>query len=198
MWPAIFAKAFGLVSMEEAELRRAYVKFPWPHFYELPHAVAGIAVERRDAGDGLFMARIVQPGALALTELDQQIRSAASLPVDRIKDFRRTLQIASLPRPIRRTLWWIGLNVGRQRGNYFGTFVISTVSRHGGELQNLITPVSLNLTYGALSPDGELDVRLIFDHRVMDGRAAARALVRLEEILLGPVTDELVASSVPP
>ena len=38
---------------------------------------------------------------------------------------------------------------------------------------------------------GNLDVRLTFDHRVLDGATAARTLVELERVLLGPVLTEL-------
>src|SRR4051794_11443539 len=33
-WSAIFTKAYALTARELPELRRAYVKFPWPHLYE--------------------------------------------------------------------------------------------------------------------------------------------------------------------
>ena len=36
------------------------------------------------------------------------------------------------------------------------------------------------------------EVRLTFDHRVLDGRAAARALRALEEVLDGPVRSEVM------
>ena len=44
-----------------------------------------------------------------------------------------------------------------------------------------------------MTKDGELDVRIIYDHRVMNGATVARALGRLEEILLGPVLEEVRA-----
>ena len=47
------------------------------------------------------------------------------------------------------------------------------------------------LTYGVFSSDDGLDVRIIFDHRVIDGATVARALMRLEEMLNGPVAEEL-------
>ena len=30
-WTAVFVKAFAVVSAEVPELRRAYIKLPWPH-----------------------------------------------------------------------------------------------------------------------------------------------------------------------
>jgi pyruvate/2-oxoglutarate dehydrogenase complex dihydrolipoamide acyltransferase (E2) component len=36
-----------------------------------------------------------------------------------------------------------------------------------------------------------VNVRIIYDHRVMDGADVARALIRLEEVLNGEIVDEL-------
>ena len=38
---------------------------------------------------------------------------------------------------------------------------------------------------------GDLDVRIIYDHRVMDGATIARALGRMEEILNSVILDEV-------
>src|SRR5674476_1417868 len=37
-WTAIFAKGYALVAREFPDLRRAYLKIPWPHLYEYPQA----------------------------------------------------------------------------------------------------------------------------------------------------------------
>jgi hypothetical protein len=42
-----------------------------------------------------------------------------------------------------------------------------------------------------ISPTGTVDVRLIYDHRVMNGSTVARALVRLEEVLRTEMVAEL-------
>jgi hypothetical protein len=39
-------------------------------------------------------------------------------------------------------------------------------------------------------------VRVVFDHRVLDAMTLARALGRLEEILNGPIADELRGGAV--
>ena len=43
----MFARAFALVAARRPELRRSYLKFPWPHLYEHPVSVAGIITELR-------------------------------------------------------------------------------------------------------------------------------------------------------
>ena len=42
-----------------------------------------------------------------------------------------------------------------------------------------------------IATDGTVTVRLVYDHRVLDGAAVARALARLEEVLRGAVVAEL-------
>ena len=192
MWTAIFTKAYGMVSDELPELRRAYVKFPRPHFYEYPQAVAMVPLTRDYSGEETILAtRIKNPATLLLPELTQLLLRAKSVPTEEVNHYGRMLRIARLPGPLRLALWWIALNIGRQRANYFGTFLVSTVSRHGGEFESVLSPVSTSLSYGVIAPDGGVDVRLTWDHRVMDGLPAARTLMRLEEILIGPIADEL-------
>ena len=93
---------------------------------------------------------------------------------------------------MRRLVWWAGLNMGRQRANYFGTFAVSAYPASGAESLHPLTPLSVTLTYGLVGPDGRADVRLVYDHRVLDGATVARALVRLERVLNTAVAAELV------
>ena len=118
------------------------------------------------------------------------------MTLETVKDFRRVVTLGRLPRPMRRACWWVGLNVGRKRAKYFGTFGVSVYSALGAESLHPLSPLSYTVNYGVLSPTGELDVRLVYDHRVADGATVARALGKLETALLGPVADELRASAV--
>ena len=56
---------------------------------------------------------------------------------------------------------------------------------------HLLSPLTTTLNYGAFGEDGSLDVRLTYDHRVVDGATVARALGHLEEVLTGPIVNEL-------
>jgi hypothetical protein len=100
-----------------------------------------------------------------------------------------------LPTLLRRMLWWIALNIGRYRANYFGTFALSTVSSLGADLLEPRSPLTTLLTYGVMSGEGRMAVRIIFDHRVLDGATAARALKRLEETLQNKIAAELRAQA---
>ena len=191
-WVAIFAKAYAFTAQEFPELRRVYLKWPWPHLYEYPASVAVLAIDRIYQGEAAVLPRMIKdPAACRIGDIAQTIRHAKEAPLDEIKDFRRVLAIAKLPGPLRRLLWWLGFSIGRQRGNYFGTVVISTVSAFGAELIHPLAVAPVFLTYGIIGADHRCTVRLIFDHRVFDGVLVARALVRLEAILNTTIIEEL-------
>jgi hypothetical protein len=101
------------------------------------------------------------------------------------------LRIASLPLPLRRLMWWLGLNIGRQRANYFGTFGLSVYSALNAESLHPLSPLTSLLNYGVIDASGDVNVRIIYDHRVMNGANVARALERLEEILNTVIVEEL-------
>ena len=179
-------------SAEVPELRRAYCKCPWPHLYESRRPVASVVVERDYEGEkAILIGRVKDPAALPLPELTRRLRAFGETPVDEVKDFQRALRMTRLPRPVRRALWWVGLNVGRQRARHFGTFGVCVYSALGAESLHPLSPLTTILNYGVFSPDGAVDVRVVYDHRVMDGAVVARALGRLEEVLTGPIVDEL-------
>jgi hypothetical protein len=98
-----------------------------------------------------------------------------------------------LPWPLRRLLMWIGLNIGRQRANFFGTFALSVYSALGADSLRPLAPCTVVLNYGVIAPDGTVDVRFNYDHRVMDGAVVARALQSLERILTHTIVAELAA-----
>lgn len=191
-WTAIFLKGYALLSRETPELRRAYVKLPWPQLYEYPASVASVAHEREFEGErAVLLSRIKGPEGRSIADLDASLQAARSSPVLEIREFRRALTIARIPALFRRPAMWLGLNIGRQRANYFGTFQLSVYSGLGAESLNPLTPLTSLLNYGPIGEDGSVDVRIHYDHRVMDGANVARALKRFEAILNGEVADEV-------
>ncbi len=191
-WPAIFLKAYARVTAAVPELRCAYVRLPWPHLYEYPTSVATIAVEREYQGErAVFFGRIHNPAELPLAAIDAHMRSFAEAPIEEIKSFRKMLRFVQLPRPLRRALMWVGLNLPRSRPSQFGTFGLSVYSSLGSESLHPISPLTTTLTYGVIQLNGSVDVRLVYDHRVLDGATVARALARLEVELTGAVVNEL-------
>jgi len=96
-----------------------------------------------------------------------------------------------VPRPLRRLLWWVGLNIGRQRANFFGTFGVSVYSALNAESLHPLSPLTALLNWGVIDRNGRVTVRIMYDHRVMDGATIARALGRMEEILNSAILEEL-------
>jgi hypothetical protein len=191
-WTAIFLKGYAILSRETPELRRAYVKLPWPRLYEYPVSVASLAYERDYRGEqAVLLHRIKDPESRSIADIGALMEAARSHPVEEVRDFRRALTMARAPALLRRPLMWLGLNVGRQRANYFGTFQLSVYSGLGAESLNPLTPLTTLLNYGRIGEDGSVEVRIHYDHRVMDGANVARALERFEAILNGAVADEL-------
>ncbi len=191
-WPALFLKAFARVADDTPALRRAYVRLPWPHLVEYPTSVASVSVERDYGGEpAVFFGRIGSPARRPLAEVHDRVRAFAEAPFGDITPFRKMLRFAALPTPVRRAAMWLGLNLARVRAGQFGTFGLSVYSSLGAESLHPISPLTTTLTYGVIAADGGIDVRLVYDHRVLDGATVARALSRLEEEMKGAVLTEL-------
>jgi pyruvate/2-oxoglutarate dehydrogenase complex dihydrolipoamide acyltransferase (E2) component len=83
--------------------------------------------------------------------------------------------------------WW-----GERKAKKVGTFSVSTLS--GEHARNFFHPliVTTSMEYGRVDPSsGECRFTLLCDHRVIDGMLAARALKRLEEIVVQSISEEL-------
>ena len=196
-WCAIFMKAYAIVAARRPELRQAYLPFPWPSLYQHGANIASVGIERDYEGErGVFFARIVQPEFLSLSSLDSLLRHHKTAPIEEIFQFRFGLWLSRLPLPFRRLIWWMGLNIsGLRRAQFFGTFGISVVASLGAAGLHILSPLTTTLNYGIFEPEGALDVRIVYDHRVMDGGTVARAIVELEDVLRGPILEELLADA---
>lgn len=191
-WAAIFVKAFALVAKGEPVLRTLYVKWPWPGFYELPRSVAMVAIARvEDGEDCILPQKITAADTLPLAEVDAQIRFAKDAPIDEVPAFRKILRATSLPLPLRRLIWQIGLNFGRQRANYFGSFGVTSVAAYGGGELHALSPGPFILSYDVVEPDQTIDVVIRWDHRITDAALIAKTLTRLEQVLNTEIAAEL-------
>ncbi len=192
-WAVVFAKAFALVARDRPPLRRSYMAFPWARLYEHPYSTVALNVERQLPDEAVVVQCLIRrPDNRSLAELDGIVRSYQAEPLGRLRWYRRAMAMSRLPWPVRPLLWWGALNVfGRRRCHNFGTFGLSTVAAQGAGLLHLIPLLTSMLHYGLIDAAGDLDLRLTFDHRVMDGAAAARVLVDLERTLQGDVLAEL-------
>ena len=193
-WTAMFVKALALVADEVPELRRAYVKLPWPHLCEYPTSKASIMIERDYRGEpALCPVSVKDPSHQPLAAIGDVLDHASSVPLEELKEFQRWKRLTRIPRPLRRLLWWIGLNIGRQRGNFFGTFGVSVYSALNAESLHPMSPLTALLNYGVIDKSGRVTARIMYDHRVMDGATVARALGRMEDVLNSAILDEVRA-----
>jgi hypothetical protein len=192
-WAAVVLKAYAQVCSRRPELRRAYLPLPVPHLYEHPAAVAAVAVERRFGDeDAVFVGQVPEPERLSLSALEAELRGLKERPAESVAAFRRCLRISRLPRPLRRLLWWAVLNLsGARRASDIGTFALSVYAGLGAASLHPLSPLTTTLNYGVIGADGAVDVRLIYDHRALDGATVARALADLEGVLTGEIRDEL-------
>ena len=177
------------------EFRRACLPRPWPHLWQADESVASIAIERDYHGEpGVFFGFIKAPEKLSLRDLSTQLEDWKNHPVEAIRPFRRQIRFARLPTPARRLLWnyatsWSGTIKARN----FGTFGISLTGASGSTALNLIGPLTTAINTGVIQDDGSVDVRMHFDHRVVDGMPVAHALEELEDTLRTEIVAELTA-----
>lgn len=194
-WCAIFLKAYATVAAARPELRRAYLSFPWGRLYEHPENVASFSLEREYEGENaVFFARVPRPEEMSLVALDKLVRRHKQAKVESVTSYRQALLLSRLPLPLRRFIWWLGLCTdGMYRAHFFGTFAISVVASFGAASLKILSPLTTTLNYGTFEPDGSIDVRLSYDHRVMDGATVARAMGHLDKVLRTQILEELQA-----
>jgi hypothetical protein len=192
-WPALFMKAFALTALRHPVLRRAYVRWPWPHLYEHPFSTCGFMVERDLEGEPCVVAaRVRWPERCSLAELEATVRHLKTAPVEEINFFRQFLRLGRLPWLVRRFMMWHSIALrGAWRARRFGTFVLSSVGQHGAELTLVQNFLAYYLSFGPVSADGHVVARLFVDHRVTDAGEAARCLVDLERVIREDLCREL-------
>jgi hypothetical protein len=184
-WTAMFLHAYSRVCHEVPELRDIYVSWPTPYLYRHPEVVASVTIHRRD-GEGnerLIWGRIQSPHQLAIDAVQSSVDRFTHDSIDEV--FADGLRMERRPAILRRATWWLLTRCcGRKRAKHVGTFSISSLGQLGAlnGYHPLVTTSSLAI--GPLERDGKCDVALICDHRVIDGVLAARALQRLERLLL--------------
>lgn len=192
-WAVIFMKAYGLVARRHAELRRALIAWPWARFYEHPYSICALAMEREWQGEtGVVAGLFREPEAQPLVQLQGHLQWYKTSPIWEIGLYRRLIRFSRLPRPLRRFFWWTTLKLsGPTLARRFGTFGQSSYGSLGAESLHPISPISTNLTYGPIDRAGDVTVKIVYDHRVMDGALVARCLGELEKVLHTEIRAEL-------
>jgi hypothetical protein len=197
-WSLLFMKAYSLVGAANPPLRRALLQFPWLRLYEHPSMNCALAIERSYNGEpGIFVGLFRAPEQQTITQLQEALTWYKQQPLEKVGIYRRAMRVSRAPTPVRRLLWWSTLNIsGFKRAKRFGTFGLTSYGALGAESLHPISPLTTTLTYGPISVKGKVVVKLIYDHRVLDGAFIARRLRDIETALNGPIREELLRGPV--
>ncbi len=193
-WACLFMRAYAMVGADHPPLRRSFLEFPWPRLYEHPWMNCALAIERVYQGeDGVFVGIFRAPEQQSLEQLQAAVSWYKNETLERVGFYRMALRFSRAPAPIRRMLWWAALNFsGYKRHKRFGTFGLTSYGSLGAEQIHPISPLTTTLTFGPIDPTtGRVVVKLIYDHRVLDGAYVARRLKDVEDTLNGPILAEL-------
>jgi hypothetical protein len=193
-WTALFMKAYAIVCQRRPSLRWALIAWPWEHIYEHPISVCGAVVEREHLGEHILLGvQIRAPENKPLPEIDEYLQRVKETPIDQIGYYRRVFFMGRMPKWFRRFMWWQTLSIsGYKRAKRLGTFGLSSYGRLGAEQIHPLGPLTTLLTFGPISSTGDVVVKLVYDHRVLDGADIARSLADVESVLHTEILDELV------
>src|SRR5262249_36283214 len=109
-----------------------------------------------------------------------------------VSPYRQLLRLGRLPAFLRRLAFSYALYLsGLQRAKRLGTCVISSLGSLGVEQHHPLSPLTTYFTFGPISPAGAVTAKIIYDHRVMDGRCVARCLQTLDEELRTTLVEEV-------
>jgi hypothetical protein len=194
-WAVLFLKAYALVGADHPPLRRALLQFPWARLYEHPWMNCALALERTHDGEpSVFVGLFRAPEQQSIIQLQDGLNFYKQQPLETVGVYRLALRVSRAPWFIRHLLWWSTLNVsGMKRAKRFGTFGLTSYGALGAESLHPISPLTTTLTFGPISPSGDLVIKLIYDHRVLDGAYIARRLHDIETTLNTRILDELRA-----
>lgn len=192
-WMPVWLKAYGILASRHQELRTVYTPYPWTRFYLHPENNAVVLVEREvDKEMAILASRLKCPEQMPLSAIDEKLKHLREDPVESIPHFKKILLLGKLPTIIRRlvfhfSLYWSGAAKARR----FGTFMISSQGYLGCEQEHPIHFCPSYLTFGPIEESGKVTGRIIYDHRVMDGRFVAKLFSELEEVLQTTILPEL-------
>jgi hypothetical protein len=192
-WLAVFIRAYALTAQVHPELRRAYLRYPYPRFYEHPQTVCTVPVEREVEGERVILgAKLRGPENMSLPVITRHLRRWRETPVLELSDFRQILRMGRAPGLWLRFAFWQTLHFsGVKRAKRFGTCIVSSLGKYGVRQIHPLTPLTTYFSAGPVSARGRVEVRCIYDHRVMDDGHVCRALVTLEDILNTTLRREL-------
>jgi hypothetical protein len=191
-WTAIWMKSLALVGRRRPELRTLYMPLPWARLYIHPDMVCTVVIERtwQDVA-AVFFEQVAAPDRRSLHELDEMLRQLKQQPVESVGSFRRLIRYARLPVLLRRLIWSLALGwSGPLRMRYFGSAALNPFPV-GGHVTQSAMPVSFMLYIGLIESNGDAEIQIFYDHRVMNGVEVYRIVRDLEATMNRDIVAEL-------
>ena len=160
--------------------------------YLHPDSVLTVVIERAWRGAAaLFFEQFAAPDKASLAELDNALRNLRKVPVENVGSFRRLIRFSRPPVLVRRLIWSLALYwSGPLRARYIGTAGINPFPT-GGTITQSAMPTSFMLYFGLVEPNGEAQIQIFYDHRIMDGIELYRILRDLEATMNRDIVAEL-------
>jgi hypothetical protein len=190
-WTACFMKAYAVVAAEMPLLRTWFIDGLTARLATANHSVASLAINRAEPdGDRLFVARLLAPDVRPLVGIQSFIDRHTMAPISEV--FFKQLDLERMPGWLRRRiLRWNMNSSSPKRATRIGTFSMSSLAGSGVGNHFHPTICTTSLCQGPLDDAGRCRVTIIADHRVLDGITVAKALQRLEEVLVRDIATEL-------
>jgi hypothetical protein len=192
-WNVLYMKAYACACQVNPALRRSYVRFPWAHLYEHGQSVCMMTMAREYEGEErLFFARFNSPELHSLVALQEQYDYYRKAPIEEIKQFRHQIRFAQCPSLVRRFAWWTLFNAWPQkRASHMGTFGMSISGYKGVYASQHLGPNTTIVGVDPVPRRGVSRIMLTFDHRVLDGIPATKAMQELHHMLTTAICVEL-------
>ena len=165
---------------------------------------AQFTVERFiDEEPALFFGDIANPDSKDIHTISEELRMHGTEPIDKLPQLEIEHRFSRYPWIVRQIIIYFGLRIPSMRLKYMGaTFGISSLGKYG--CRNVISPCVITSMFCVgevedrpVAVNGKVEVRpqlslvLNFDHRVIDGAAAARFVKDIIDLLQGGLEDHL-------
>jgi pyruvate/2-oxoglutarate dehydrogenase complex dihydrolipoamide acyltransferase (E2) component len=199
---AVLLKAIAIAQVAHPNTRT--VMLPSGRLIQLNKMEGQFTVERFiDGQPAVFFGTIKQPNKKAITEISKELHAYGNEPVANLPQLDVEERFNKFPGFLRQLLIYIGMRIPQLRLRFMGaTFGLSSLGKYG--CRNLISPSVITSMFcvGEVEErpvvvDGKIVVRPIlslvlnFDHRVIDGAAAARFMQDIINLLQGGLEEHV-------
>lgn len=199
---ALLIKAIAIAQEKHPYSRT--IMLPNGRLVQLNAIEAQFTVERFiDGQPALFFANVKRPDIKAMADITEELRAYGKDPIESVPQLEIEDRFSRYPWLIRQIIIWFGLRVPQLRLKYMpATFGLSSLGKYG--CRNLISPSVITSMFCVgeveerpVAINGKVEIHPIlslvlnFDHRVIDGAAAARFMNDIIDLLRGGLEEHI-------